>query len=714
MYEFVDGYELPEQGFKIHISTLFEYADKTLEAVSVYLKQNRIPYKYIKKKMDLHYSLSKDGNRILAGKFITVYPKQNDFLQTIYELHNCLKSIPKGPYVLTDRQYKDSNIYYRYGSFTSKYLRTPSGELILDERLPYYFLPDFVEELIEEEEQEVVEEVTPLEDYKILEAVKFSNGGGNYKAEKNGKIYFIKEARYGLGLDGSNRTAIERLRIEFEALKKLEMIPEVVNPIEFFKVWESEFLVEEFVEGITLGQWIKKNFPSRNTQNSIEYSRKVRVIIDKLINAVISIHSLGIAICDLHPDNILINDNLELKLVDFETATNVDVHDFKPVLRAKNFSTEEGKTPIEYDLYAFKRIFHSMVLHISEYEVNTKHRKWIYDTYGKGFSSYFEKLQGLEEIEFWEHPTNDQTISSLLGLVYSIDVLDLTDFSLLTGAFSVIFSIFKIKGEIPNILSNWILENIDKFLKLENSGLLTGKAGIACTIYLVGFKKEAIQVLDSILLDKTSDDLSLFSGLSGIGLAFLLFFEREGELEYLNIAIEIADILISKKLKVDGLFYGKSGISLFLTHLSSLLKDSNYAEYARNLLENDLNACTIEDDCMYLKDEKTYKSSPYLNDGSLGIAIAIYYLRSTTCQNYFEEEFRSLRNLTEIRICGSPKLYGGIADFFVAESIFNSKQKEFLFEKLNVYTPDKEQSAGILVGISCFKEKNPLGWLPLL
>jgi hypothetical protein len=60
---------------------------------------------------------NKTMNRASGGKFITIYPRnKNDFKFYIQNLYQILKPF-EGPYILSDRRYKDCKVlYYRFGT----------------------------------------------------------------------------------------------------------------------------------------------------------------------------------------------------------------------------------------------------------------------------------------------------------------------------------------------------------------------------------------------------------------------------------------------------------------------------------------------------------------------------------------------------------------------------------------------------------------------
>ena len=176
-------YSIPEnemitQGFKIHVSTVYEEAQQTLNIVSKLLIKLNIPFKHVNNKRSLLSMYSKHGSRISAGKFITIYPCQEEFLPTLEELYISLKDFEKGPYILTDKQYKNSNIYYRYGAFKKiedkdgqLCIADPEDNLIPDVRAAKFSLPEFVTLPIELQQSDTIKNTLPVESplkkYKI-------------------------------------------------------------------------------------------------------------------------------------------------------------------------------------------------------------------------------------------------------------------------------------------------------------------------------------------------------------------------------------------------------------------------------------------------------------------------------------------------------------------------------------------------------------------
>ncbi len=88
------------------------------------------------------------------------------------------------------------------------------------------------------------------------------------------------------------------------------------------------YILMEYVEGITLSQWIKEN-PMPDIQT-------VYHIVDQIIKGVRAIHRMEMLHRDIKPDNIMIDKNNNIKIIDFgsikiagvsEISTPIDRHD---------------------------------------------------------------------------------------------------------------------------------------------------------------------------------------------------------------------------------------------------------------------------------------------------------------------------------------------------------------------------------------------------
>ena len=794
------------QGWKIHVSTVYDNADTTLEIVSKILFELNIAFKHVNGKNSLFYMYSKHGNRVSAGKFITIYPGQDEFIPLLDKLHDALSELPKGPYILTDRQWKDGNVYYRYGAFRKLInedgvacLYNLDGELIPDERKPKYHLPDFVTEPSELRASIKQENTTTtpnagnrLSMYKIEKVIRFSNAGGIYLATRlsDDKKCVVKEARMQIGLDSNGKNATERLNIEFEALKKLEGIDGVVNLLDYFSVWESTFLIEEFVEGTTLASWIASNYPYSINSDTNKYFNSVFSLMARLKKIVNDMHQRDVAMCDLQPQNIIIGTDLDVKIIDFEAAESAKVESFM-VMGAKGFYHPLNKTTTDRDWYSLNRILQMCLLPVGavydiDISLNKTHCKWIYEHFGESAYAHFHEFQmdcsaniskfenifantyaeAKNEIERGNKKDvyNIQYVEDALikGLIANCDTsseslingdirqfeMDCGMLNLQNGGFGAVLTLLRTHG-VSRDVKIWVDNQISKLQKVKyNNGFLTGRSGIACVLYECGYESEALELLDIVIseYDRDTKDLSLRSGLSGIGIALVGVYNLTKNCKYLAEAEAIFDIIVrvtytNQPTGTDwdsvslGLLDGYSGISLFASLLYGITGDKKHLEVSIKAIQREIDSSRTpeRDGVLQLYDEQKNRLLPYFSNGTIGLGLAVDVLNKVSKESFFEDEMQAISKVTDFRVVAEPGLFDGIGGFFMLGSFQAYKGSLdkpmdilhlFLVKKEDTFTlPAKmfykvsfdihSGVAGVLLALASAKNKNSLSWLPM-
>lgn len=203
-------YSFPPQGWKIHITSTIYDAQNVLYDVAEYLFVKSISFKYLSSRTCFIQANGKYADRLESGKFITIYPSsEHIFIQLLKDLKTIVCKYDDGPYILTDKQWQNSNVFFRYGALKPRFsneknvpvIVTPQGDLIPDKELPLYSLPSFVDEPIYVKENNYFIEYSngKLTDYQIDSAVHFSNNGGVYLASRNGKNISLKKGEKMLG-----------------------------------------------------------------------------------------------------------------------------------------------------------------------------------------------------------------------------------------------------------------------------------------------------------------------------------------------------------------------------------------------------------------------------------------------------------------------------------------------------------------------------------
>ncbi|MFK3936862.1 class III lanthionine synthetase LanKC [Alkalihalobacillus sp. NPDC078783] len=798
-YQF-KGVRLPDQGWKIHVSANLDNAKQILLEISDVLIHHRVNFKHLRNVETLMTMNSKHANRSSSGKFMAIYPLNNDqFLFLLNQLHLRLESYEKGPYILSDKRWKEGNVYYRYGGFKSIYneegnlcIKDENGDLIPDKRTPFYHVPSFAQEFDEmldsvNQREAGDNEQSRLDDYSMEKAIGFSNGGGIYlgvRKEDNLKV-IIKEARPNAGLDAVSSDAVTRQKIEHDALVQLRDVIGVVNVIDYFKSWEHHFIVEEFIEGDNLHTWITKNYPFMKTASINEYGSKIKVILTKIVEIIEEMHKRNVAMGDLQPANIIVSNHLDVTLIDFETAKHVDSKE-KPGMRTTGFSSNQIVNSGARDWYAFKKIIRFCLLPVSTSEdldelLFRTHYRWIKKTYGEVFYKFVKSLRDkcdhqlsiYEEVVFktQDDELNEAFVSTssiIEGLKTGLEKNLIADQRLINGDIRQ----FELEGGKINVLTGgagaaialkragveterieqWKTKYLDASLgDTKEWGLFTGKTGVAVALFENGYREDAFGLLQNIEEEVDSSDISLRSGLSGIGLALISLYLEGGEPFYLQKAKSISTkvdsfINADKPFQVKdwsavniGLLDGWSGVSLFYSALYSVTKDENDYNRSLDLIKKDLDRSVRDQELDVLQTmDNQERLLPYLAGGSIGVGLAIWFLNQVSSQKHFQEELKQITNLSDIRCTISSGLLEGAGGFLLLPSLNDEKetytyQKESVLELLRLFLIEKDNhlvfpgqfgfrlsddlysgSTGVLLALIGLERDNPLYWMPLV
>ncbi|MCG5213021.1 class III lanthionine synthetase LanKC N-terminal domain-containing protein [Streptosporangium soli] len=338
------------QGFKIHVSCTPAHALRALRIIAPVCVERGVEFKVAGDPALLYILNSKPQGRGNSGKFMTIYPPDEEIFKNLLEdLYQRTKDEEiEGPYILSDQRYKDSRaLFYRYGGFLparrlnidgtqSTFLVSPSGEYLPDQRLPYFHLPDWIKDPFAGPFGDVTsgdhEGDAVLKDRYLIEgALAFSNCGGIYHGTDtaDGKPVIIKEAR-PLTNCWSTETrswdAVDSLKREYEVLRRLECLDFIPTPIDLFQDWEHTFLVEERLDGDSFNDyWGKEDVilgPYIRRDGRIErFLPRFKHVAESLIPMVAAVHGQGVLLGDLSPRNILIDPGtLRMWFIDFESA----------------------------------------------------------------------------------------------------------------------------------------------------------------------------------------------------------------------------------------------------------------------------------------------------------------------------------------------------------------------------------------------------------
>lgn len=316
MMPVLDMKSIPLQGIKLHVSGTIVSAQALAKLLVPYLIKKRVAFKIIGDLLNLAYLNRGLYGFSQIGKFITVYPRNLEECCAVADELTRLTRDFQGPEIPSDFPVTpDGIIYYRYGAFHNEepYIISPDGQRFEDQRGKNP-IPDWADNPFA-----VPSPVKALPNRYIVYDVLRSRGkGAVYRALDVGNCsadkVIIKEYRSYGEVDTSGEDALVRCMWEERVLKQLEKhTPEIVpRIIDLFETKTRRFLVLSDVGEVSLKTLIK--------EHEIDYSRAVTIALG-LVRSVSKIHSQGIVLCDLSPDNVILKkQNDGVILIDFEYA----------------------------------------------------------------------------------------------------------------------------------------------------------------------------------------------------------------------------------------------------------------------------------------------------------------------------------------------------------------------------------------------------------
>ncbi|SFS65868.1 class III lanthionine synthetase LanKC [Saccharopolyspora flava] len=675
--------ELPAQGWKVHISATPEGSSRVLEQVSRYCFEAGVAFKFLRtRRLVTAYSL-KYAPRSASGKLLTLYPVDDAQLETAVKALSEALDGERGPYVLTDLRIGEGPVFVRYGGFAVKHcftsdgeqvlaIENPDGALVPDDRRPFFTTPEWVSapDFLEPHLRARTGRSAEL-GYRITEALHFSNGGGVYLArrESDDAEVVLKEARPLAGLDNGGRDAITRLEHEVRALRALEGIAGVPRVHEVVNVWEHRFAVLDRVPGRTLQAWGALHHPLVGPQESPgarrDYAERAVRVLRRVTELVERVHERGVVFGDLHPANVLVDDEDRVGLVDFENASHVGDQQRQRMGYA-GFTDPEARGA-EVDRQALGVLALWLFLPLTSlnalspgkasdllaaveehFTVPDDVRTLILDRFSTPAPA--PAVAAAPAVRFTDEPGRRSARESLAAAIRATATPDRddrlfpgdvqgflnggTDFAF--GAAGVLWALRTTGHEIAPEHVSWLAEHADR--SAGRPGFFDGAHGTAHVLDLLGHHERAAELIDLAAPHVAStQDMSLFSGLAGVGLNHLHLAVRDPA--QLARALEIADRVAEavdggRSHGIDtagriglrdagtrgGLLRGWSGPALLFLRCFEVTKRREHLDLAVRALHRDLDLCVTRPDGT-LQVDGGFRTLPYLDVGSAGIGL---------------------------------------------------------------------------------------------
>ncbi|GKQ40599.1 class III lanthionine synthetase LanKC [Streptomyces sp. A012304] len=710
---------LPDHGWKIHLSAIPADARAALRAVCEEFGRGAFAFKCLRSTRFVRMSTARWWAPGQIGKVMAVYPRSAQECRELLARLAPVTAGIRGPYVLTDKRYEQSSLYYRYGEFKAlgprdidgarvPLLSGPDGLTWEDERVPAYRRPPWVPELFEDGQAAAAGAGAPIRNYRVLRPLHYAGTGGTYLAERidDGLPVVLKEARPHTGFADDGSDAQERLRREFDALNTLKGTGVAPEPIELFEEWEHLFLAEEYIDAMALITFIGSRHPltlnDRRPETVKAYREAMEEVTAGVRHAVTTCHEAGLTYGDLSITNVKVDPGTRrVRLIDFEAARPVDgpqnlypfTSGFAP---ARDTFTGNGRA---FDLFGVDCVRLAMVmprntlrdLDSAALARSTRHAAGLLD---EPVDDLLARLGLPDDPPRTDLSDPDAVVQGSVRFIEAVMSPDRDDrlfpadprvfgtnpWSVAHGAAGVLRALHRINGRIPEAARAWTYRTADGLEEVP-AGLYTGRAGVAWTLCDAGEPERALRVMDQVIRLVDRDPLGaadVMAGRAGVGMACLAVGNATGDTALLAAAERIGRSLLADARDTGtGLYwpdprggaqpvgydYGSSGVALFLLYLYRATGDDTFLRVGRRALAHDLAQAIEHDEGMLSFPQRVGggAATPYWSRGASGVGTALVrYCRVTG-----EDRLRSvLERLLRSRAGGlsvSPGLFTGMA-----------------------------------------------------
>lgn len=600
----LDG-ELPSQGWKIHVSACLDNAERVLAKVWEYCVPRSIAFKCMPTRYLLHIRNAKYADRGASGKFLTVYPADEEQCGRIAEELNELLAGEPGPYILSDLRWGSGPVYVRYGSFTERHcyddkgelrpaIEDDQGQLVPDRREPAFRVPEWVtlpEFLQPHLAARSATTVTDLP-YKIEQALHFSNGGGVYVGRdlRTDQRVVLKEARPYAGLAADGADAVTRLERERDALKRLSGLGCAPEVLDWFTLGDHTFLVLEFIEGRPLNSFFAHRHPlieaDPSPERLAEYTRWAMRVHGLVADAVRAIHSRGVVFNDLHLFNIMMSeDESSVVLLDFEAAS-VDDESSRQVIANPGFVAPADRRGFDVDRYALACLRLALFLPLTSlFAVDRGKAAHLAEIAATQFpvprdyldEAVAEILRGHQPsppsgptsrtggadylpvaLGDWPHSRDSMVRAVLASATPDREDRyfpgDIAQFAtagggtcFAYGAAGVLYALAETGADRCPEAEEWLLRRMKTPASGSPLGFYDGLSGVAWVLDRLGHRAPALDLIDTVATQRWQDIApDLHSGLAGLGLALDSLAASTGESALRERALHCAQLVADK------------------------------------------------------------------------------------------------------------------------------------------------------------------------
>ncbi|MEV4190630.1 class III lanthionine synthetase LanKC [Streptomyces toxytricini] len=697
--------ELPAQGWKIHVSARLDNAESILARVAEYCFTHGIAFKFVPSRYLLHTRNAKYADRSASGKFLTVYPADDEQCHRVARDLDAVLAGEEGPYILSDLRWADGPVHLRYGSFTQRHcyddkgdlvpaIADPDGRLVPDLRGPVFrtppwvSLPDFLQPHLDARRAVTLADIP----YTIERALHFSNGGGVYVARRTatGEQVVLKEARPHAGLAADGADAVTRLHRERTALERLGGLPCTPEVRDSFVLGDHHFLAMEYVEGRPLNTFFARRHPLIEADPDpealaayTEWALRIHRLVEEAVEAV---HARGVVFNDLHLFNIMVSeDESSVVLLDFEAAAHIDEGRRQTVANPA-FVAPADRRGFDVDRYALACLRIALFIPLTSlFPLDPHKARHLADIAAAHFpvprrfldEAVAEILKDAPAarpgpylpVEPGDWPRSRDSMVRAVTASATPDrddrffPGDIAQFAtagggltLGYGAAGVLYALAETGAPSGTAAEEWLLERTKEPPSGTPLGLYDGLAGIAWTLERLGHPERALELAE-LTLATPWDDIApdLHSGLAGLGLAL-------DSLGLGDAALRCADLTARALPRIPraGLLHGATGPALLFLRLYERTGDTSLLDLAADALRRDLDRC-VHGAGGTLQVDEGWRTMPYLGAGSVGIGMVLDDFAAHRADERFEQARYEIVRAAQATFYAQPGLFRGAA-----------------------------------------------------